>query len=345
MNDDIRTFLKSYQDMVETYRPRVAPDSVKLRETELCLAEMERLGESCPDIGQYLGRVGEHDYMNRMTSLLSDLATEGLAASRAGGETKLPSVADAALGYHRAYEAIQDRERYPETCRVYERVFLAERESAGALQFMRRMAEEGLFVAMAAVSLQESFAPLVGQADTLSLPSMAVHNAAMLAMAKEAASAIEVEYESQRLLELNRAELAADTMLCNDLFYTIGNAVSSWLISPTEENRERVENAGRFVAEFFGLVDELLFALPRVVDLIEKIILTSLNGGPGGGRFTRQGFIDEQRAAIRQCLQGRPPVVPGPGALARLVLWGVEVPLAEALAVFRNPPRPAGLAR
>ena len=343
MNTDIQTFIDSYKNMADTYRAKVKPDNPKLRETDEYLKTIAALGNSCKDIGEFMTAVTERDMMGRMTALLSDLAIEALNNQRAGGTLRIPSSADAALGYHKAYEAMADKEKFPETCRVYERVFQIEKESADAGQFVSLMAQEGLYVKMATVHLVETFRPLAGQADNLSIPVMAYHNESMLAMAGKATSAIEVEYESQRLLELNRVELMCDTMFSGDLFYTLGNAVSSYLLSPTEENRQAVENSCRFIAEFFSIDDGELFAIPRVIDLIDKVILPGVNGGQGGRRYTRESFIAEQRETIRQCLKGKPPVEKGPVARGVAVLWGKTFRLKDMLDTFRKPQRPENL--
>ncbi len=346
MNGDIRNFIDTYANMVETYRAKVGPDSAALREADDYLKKMAAAGAKCADITAFMTLVAEQDMMNRFSSVLSGLAMEALKSDRAGdgsGAASAPTAANAALGYHKAYEAMADRARFPETCRVYERVFQIEKESTDAGRFMRRLAEEGLLVKMSTVHLVETYRPLVSRADDVSLPVMSYHNRAMLEAAGQATSAIEVEYESQRLYELNRAELAWDTIFCNDLFYTLGNATSGYLMAPTEENRQAVENSCRFVAEFFGVDDGELFAIPRVIDIIDKVILKSVNSGDGGRRYTRDEFIREQREVIRCCIDGKPPVVKGPAARRTAMLWGKAVPLEGVLDALREPRRPEEL--
>ncbi|MBP7737806.1 MAG: hypothetical protein KA369_17620 [Spirochaetes bacterium] len=344
MNKDIQDFIDNYKKMVDTYRPKVSADSAALREADEYLVKMADAGKGCADIGSFLALATEQDMMNRFSSVLSKVAMESLKKP-AGAAASIPPASDAALGYHKAYEAMADKAKFPETCRVYERVFQIEKESADAGEFSSRMAREGLFVKMATVNLVETFRPLAGQADDISLPVMSFHNRSMLEMAQKATSSIEVEYESQRLLELNRMELAWDTMLNNDLFYTLGNATSSYLMAPTEEHRQEVENASRFVAEFFGVDDEELFRIPRVVDLIDKVILKSLNSGTGGKRYTREEFIAEQRGVVQACLQGKPPVEKGPAPRRSAILWGKAVPLDGVLDALRNPQRPEELGK
>ncbi len=343
MNDDIKGFLASYRNMIDMYKPKVSADSAKLKDVENYFEKMTSLGNSCQDIGSFMGRVSEKNMLNEMSALISALATESLAIQRSSGQIKEPSVSDAALGYHKAYEAIGDKSSCPETCAVYGRVFQIEKESSRAGEFVRKMAEEKLFVKMSTAPLIEKFRPLVAQADLLSIPVMAHHNECMMKMAGSATSSIEIEYESNRLLELNRMELMCDELLTNDLYITLGGAVSGYMLSPTEENRQRVENAYRFVSEFYGVDDAELYAIPRVRDYIEKIIIPMLNKNENGKRFTADKFITDEKAVIAHCIKGKPPVVKGPAAMKSALLWGKIIPLDKILDAYRNPERPREL--
>jgi len=343
MNADIKNFLDSYNRMIETYRPKVEAGNAKLKAAEDYIHEMAAAAEKCSDISQYMGLVSEKGMMQKMTALLTDLATAALKAdqAQAPGQRKLPSVADAAKGYHAAYDAIQEKEKSPGTVRIYERVFAIEKECTTAGEFVSKMAREQLFIKMASVPLEEKFVPQIKYAEDLSIPVMACHNEFMADMARKAGSAIEIEYESQRLLELNRMELMCDQMLANDLYYTLGNAVSSWMLNPSEKNRQSVENAYRFVSEFFGVDAEELHAIPRVVDLIKKVLLPALN--KEGPRYTLESFIAEQKKAIEACMKGRAAIVKGSPSRKFVRLWGKSIPLSEALSAFRHPPRPPEL--
>lgn len=343
MNNDIKNFLASYGSMIDAYRPKVSPGSGKLKAVENYLSEISGLGEKCGDIMEFMTKITELDALNKFNTLLSDLAVESMQARESGVEAKEPSVSDAALGYHMAYESMAEKEKYPETCAVYERIFMIEKESSKAGEFVRRLAEEGLFVKMTSAPLIEQFRPLAAQADSLSLPVMAFHNECMLKMAEKAKSSTEIEYESNRLVELNRMELLCDELLANDLYYTLGGAVSGYLMSPTEENRQRVENSCRFVAEFFGLNAAELYAIPRVIDIIEKIVIPMLNKNDQGKKFTTEQEIKESIEVVNFCVKDKLPVVYGDKSLQHAVLWGKKIPLMEYLDAVRKPERPADL--
>jgi len=339
VNDDIKNFIASYESMIATYAAKVKPDSAKLAEARACLGKMAKLGESGAEFGPFMTKITELDLMGEMSAALTALAMEGLEAQRESGEMKTPSASDAALGYHKAFESMQGREKKPATCAVYERVFEIERESASAIEFLRRALEEGLLVKMSTVAIAEEAKPLIAQAGEVSLPAMAHHHEKMIEMAQSATSSLEVEYESQRLYELNRAELTLDQMLCNDLVYLLGGAVSGYLMSPTEENRQRVENSYIFVADFTGLDMDRLFALPRVRDVVEKILVKSINQGSGGKKYTVESFIDEQKQVIAHCMQGKQAIA-GPQSRSTAVIWGRACSFGDAFSFLRNPARP-----
>jgi hypothetical protein len=338
MNQDIKTFLDSYENMVGMYEQKVAPDNQKLREVKNHLGEMARLGESCSTISEFMERVSARDMMNIFTKLLTELAGESLKRERKSGEAKMPSARELAVGYHKSYEAIRDIAKKPRTQAVYDRIFALEEESGSAIELLRRMSEEGLVIKMTTEPLIETTAPLVMQAEDLSLPSMAFHHERVIEAAEKAGNSIELEYETQKLVELNRAELMCDTMLCNDLVYLLGNAVSSYLMSPTGENRQYVENCYAFVADFFGIDINGLFDIPRVRDVAEKVIIRSVNRGEGGRKYTLDSFIREQVDTVLHCVAGK-NIKSGPPSRGTAVLWGKKYPLKRMQEVFRHPDR------
>ncbi|MCP4137182.1 MAG: hypothetical protein GY754_39805 [bacterium] len=337
MNEDIQNFLNSYVNMIDTYADKVDDNHEKLVAAREYFAKMEALGNSCADISTYMGKVAEDDMMNIMSRLLTELAEAGLAADRASGNLKIPTAKEYGIAYREAYKSIDDKEKFPGTCAVYDRVFELEDESEFAPEFMRKLAEEGLFNKMTTVSLAENSRKIIPDSEKVSQPVMVYHNEQMALMADNAQSAIEVEYESQRLMELNRTELMCDQMLCMDLYYRLGGAIASYLVSPTEDNLHRVENNYRFVAEFFSVDMEELYQIQRVSDLIKQVILPALNDK--GQVYTFESFIEEQKMVIKKSIEGKPAEM-GPGSRKSIVLWGKKIALDDAFEAFRNPERP-----
>ncbi len=337
MNADIRQFLGSYGSMIDAYRAKVKSGSAALKECLDVLKKMETLGESCTDIGAYMTKITEAGYLNEMTVKISALATEAFAADKAAGTAKKPEVSDLAAGYHRSWESVKDRENRPETKAVYERVFALEKESSSAAEFLRKMAEEGLLLKLAATPMKEEAQKLIAPAEDLSLPSMAYYHETVIELAERTSSVIELETEAERLALENRMEVICDTMILNDLLYTLGNAISSYILAHTEDNKKRVEACWCFVTEFYGLTVEQYFAIPRFRDAIEKVIVGSLNRENPGKKQTPEGFIDECKQVIAACVEK--PVSPGPASRASVTLWNKTIPLNELHAFLRHPDR------
>lgn len=337
MNEDINNFLQSYRSMMATYAPKVPADHPKMAQLRELLGKAEELGASCDAIWTFMEKIQKTDFMNRFSALVSDVATEALKSDRSAGTAKVPAARDVAAAYHSAYDGMSAELRGGPAGRIYERIFEIEAACQGAPEFLARVAEEGLLLKMSTVPLEEQFRPLVAQADHLSLPVMAWHNQQMLDLARRATGVHEIEYESEKLLHLNRMELACDQSLCNELFYITGNAVSSYQLAATEENREAVEYAVRFVLEFYGLSAAQMLALPRVQDLIEHIILPVLRKSSPGA--SKESFVTEQLRVIEHCTKGK-SMPPPDSAKAQAVLWGKSVPLSGWLDEVRHPRRP-----
>lgn len=337
MNADIKQFLGSYSSMIDTYRAKVKSGSVALKECLEVFKKMETLGESCSDIGTCMTKITEAGYINEMTVKISALATEALAADRAGRNAKKPEVSDLAAGYHRAWESMKDREKRPETRAVYERVFALEKESSSAAEFLKKMAEEKLLLALTATPIREEAVKLIAPAEDLSLPSMAYYHETVIGLAERASSVIELETEAERLALENRMEVICDTMILNDLLYTLGNAISSYLLAPTEDNKKHVEACWCFVTEFYSLTVDQYFAIPRLRDAIEKVIVASLNRENPAKKQTTEGFIDECKQIIAACVEK--PESTGPASRASVMLWNKSIPLNELLVFLRHPNR------
>ncbi|MGQ9842477.1 MAG: hypothetical protein ACUVRK_02840 [Spirochaetota bacterium] len=57
----------------------------------------------------------------------------------------------------------------------------------------------------------------------------------------------------------------------------MGKAVAGWLLTNSENDREEVENAYRFVAHFFGITIDELYDMPCIKDHIAKDEASSMN--------------------------------------------------------------------
>lgn len=335
MDADVREFLRSYDTQIQTYAAKASPGSPALAAVESLMNELRALGNTGMNVMDFMQKVNDGQYMNKLAAAMTELAMQSMQSAKQAGTFRVPSVSEVAAGYHRSFEAIENKESLPETCRVYEQIFAVEKSSASAPEFLRKMAEANLFVAMARAPLIEKSRPQIAHADGLSLPVMAFHHECMVSMAANASSAIEIETESRRLYELNRMELFLDQLLVLDLLVRIGNAVSSYNMAPTEENRQLVENTYRFLLEFFGVDLETLFSLERFRDYAEKVILRNMKKTDSVNDLA--SYMELHRRIVAKCMEKRPSVEKHAEQPAQI--WGKRYALKDYQAAVRHPRR------
>ncbi len=323
MNEDIQNFLNSYKNTVAMYAPKLPADSPALQKVNQLLGKMEELGNGCDAIWTYMEKIGAGDYMNQFTKLATELAMEAMAGEKAKGTAKVPTVAEAAAGYHASYNSIEEKEKTA-VSRVYERIFQIEKECTTAPEFLARVTAEGLLLKISTVALEENFARLVDNACSQSLPAMAAHNERMVHLSRTAGSVMEIENESERLFHQNQEEQLMDTMMLNEFFYVVANAVGSYAMHASEENRESVEYAARFFISFYGLPPAKIFSHPRIQDMLEKVIIPAAN--KGGGNLTKERYVQEDQDIITHCIAGKTMPVENP-SLAFFKFRGKEIAL------------------
>ncbi len=337
MLEEIQSFITSYEKSIANWKDKVEQTDPTLIKTMDYLQEMADIGESCKDMTEFWAKINEKDMMNVITRYITELAEAGLARDRAQGKLQVPTAEEYGKGYRDSYAAIENKDELPETCKIYERIFQLEEESDMAPEFMRKLAEEGLYVKMSSVDLAESFTKIIKQTEDQSQPVMAFHNESMAKMAEDAVSTAEIEYESQRLVELNRVELMIDQMFCHDIFFRVANPIASYLLTGSKEDLTRVRANYIFITDFFGVDMDELYSLPRIMDLIEKVLLPPLNEEKQV--YTLESFIEEQKMVINKSLNGK-SVTTGPSERKSIQLWEQTIPLEETLKAFRNPKRP-----
>jgi hypothetical protein len=226
VNADIEQYLKGQADMIATYVQKLGKEDPAVTACLAVLEKLRTLGGRYAAIYEFMADPSFQPLSGEFSAKMMELATK---ASRPapGAAPSIPSAAQAALGYHRAFESIANIAKLPRTREVYERIFALEKESAHAGEFVAKMAAEGLFAKMATVQMIEEYSGLTAQAESVAQPTMAAHNEFVLAAAQKATSAIEIEYESMRLFELNQLELRLDRTLVNDAFDIHNQGVES----------------------------------------------------------------------------------------------------------------------
>ena len=155
MDEGSRGMLDSYKSGIDNYVQRLGNDHPKIRELMACFSEFEQLGESCADFGAFHAAATEKNFYARLANLMTEAA---MAQPAAGGKANEPTVAQAAQGYHAAYDSMSPEIQAGPTGKLYQRIFQLEKECDSPLQFMQRLAEEHLLVDISRIQLIAEFA-------------------------------------------------------------------------------------------------------------------------------------------------------------------------------------------
>jgi hypothetical protein len=175
----------------------------------------------------------------------------------------------------------------------------------------------------------------------LSQPCMEHHYAELERTLEQVGTETELEYEVNRLVELNSVEGEWDTLLVHYLMKAIGET-AGLLMDPGPAQQQTVENSYRFVCDFFGRDWDAMLRHPRVWDfwclLFEKSRNTWI--------VERQCHTPEQARdyltrLFEAVMGGRAPVPLGPPEGQLMVLWDRTLHLDDIPDAYRNPPRPA----
>lgn len=285
-----------------------------------------------------MGKVAEFDIMNKMAALMANLASAVLKDEAASGKLNIPDVTTYALAYHKSFESIEGIDKKPRTKAVYDRIFELEKSCEHTIEFIRHMAEERLFVKMSSEPSVEMFKPLIKESLDISQLAMSYHGEVMVEMYENARSVNEIEYEAELLTEQNRFELANEHMLLQDMYYPVAVPVSSYLMNPSEENRQKVVAGYTFVCQYFGINLEQLYAIPRVRHHIHFGILQAIEETRTITDAEVDKTIEDEKNAVVKCLKGENPEI-GPSENAVIKIWDTEYQLNDCMKGYLNPVR------
>lgn len=331
MDATIKQVLSGYELGLNAYREKLGESNGIVNKATDAYRKLCGLAESATDATAFYANPEAAGLMADLAALLAGLAKE----KPVRGLRTVPPASAAAAGYHLAYDQIP--KEMTETRAVYERIFEIEKSSENALVFTRAMAEEGLYLKMSAVPLIEKQAGLRENAEKLSLPVMANYHENMDRAIPAAGSIAELEYRAGLEAEVAFYQNLWDTSLLNTTATLIGNAIAGWMMTQSEDERQEVENSYRFIAEFYGLDFDALFAVPRIKDHFEKIVFETVKKDLARqGTDTADKLIASFREAVDACMKGREPLKMGPERNRVLVLWGIETDIAELEKAYRT---------
>lgn len=338
MNEDILIFIKGYESQIEMYRDRVSPDCPELIEADKGISDLREAGAPFDAMWEFMGKVAEEDWMNRISALIANLASAALKQEAASGNLRIPDVATYCIAYHKSFESIVGIEKKPRTKAVYDRIFELEKSCEHTIEFIRFMAEEGLFVKMTTEHSVEVQEPLVKEALDISQLAMSHHAEEMIQMFENAKSVNEVEYEAELLTEQNRFELANEQMLIIDLYTSISEPVISYILNSSEENRQRVVAGYKFVVSYFGVDLDQLYAIPRVRHHIHYAILQAVEKNRTITEADVDKWISDEKNVVIKCLKGEVPEIGSPEN-AIIKIWDTNYHLNDCMEGYLNPVR------
>ncbi|MFO1479964.1 MAG: hypothetical protein U1F40_07165 [Turneriella sp.] len=343
MDEGSRGMLDSYKSGIDNYVNRLGKDHPKIVPLLALFAEFEALGEECSDFGALHAAASEQNFYGRLTNLM----TEAAMAQPGEGKSNEPTVAQASQGYHAAYDSLSAEIKAGPTGKAYERIFAIEKESASALQFMRRLAEEHLLVDISRVQLIAEFKR--GQQEIkntakhtggggISVPATEAYLKATIESMEQAKSITEVEYLAVARAEIAHMATLWDTGFMNSLYHIFGNALTGYMMAATEENRQEVESSARFLGDFFGVDWQALHSVSRVWDFFSVTLWPTVKENYAAkGITTAEGFRDYMKGYFDKAMKDQPPVAVN-AANRTAWFWGRVVPLGDVHKTLLNPP-------
>ncbi len=331
MDASLKQILSSFELGLTSYKEKLGESNEKVKKALALYGRLNDLAEQAKDMMDFYAKPDGQNAMNELSGLMQELAKE----KPVQGVRTVPASSQVAAGYHMAYDSMQTKD--PATEKVYRRVFELEKTQGTAPEFLASMAEEGLFLAMSTAPILAQQPALLENADINSLPVMVNFHERTTMNTKAARSTAELEYHANLEAEISIYQNLWDTGFLNATELLLGNAISSWLMSPTEEHREEVENSYRFVAEFFGVDYDGLMAVPRIKDYIVKIVFKSVKKDMAAkGVDTPDLLIQGFKSALEACIQGKEPVKIGPASNSNLQLWGTSTPMTDLEQAYRT---------
>lgn len=335
MDDSVRGLLDSYRGMLANYEGKLDAGHPSFKAFKDFFGEVEKIAEASRDYAEFTEKAAPLKWMERFTELLTKIAMAALEKN----PSPKPTAAQAAAPYHKAFEALPEEGHEIEK-KIYEEIFRIEKESTSSANFMKRLFQEKLPLRLgrepAALMYQNALAATRGK----SLPTMELFNRQAADCVSHSHNAVEIEFQTNRLALLSRLETVWDQTALNTVYLPLGDAVSSWDLTHSEEDRAEVEASARFLGDFFSLTPEALLDLPRIRDYVEAFIVPILR--KKRPEYNAETYRSETLQSVAACLKGKPPVQVTSGR-DFLEYYGKKVPLREWHTALAEPPRPKEL--
>jgi hypothetical protein len=305
MDDTVKMILGSYEGGLQNYRKSLGDDNTVLVKAIACYEKLKTIGESSKDMMEFSGKTTT--LLPEMSQLFMDLSNEKPVHKVV---QEVATAEKIAAGYHIAYNSMGNKEQSPETCKVYERIFEIEKQAENGIQFLRMINEEGLLVKMSSCGLKETSERLLKEdMQKVSLAQMVLYHENTVRDMQKARSVAEIDYYSNIRADISNYENQWDTMYLIIIYVNLGNAITSYMLSRTEENRQFVENSYRFLAKYFSINYDELMSLPRIRDYFDKMIWVTIRERYSAmGCDTPEKYFEGEKALLNECINGRAPI-------------------------------------
>jgi hypothetical protein len=306
--------------------------------------------EDCAKGTDYMGfvtKVSEKNLFNKLTSVMTKLA--GVISANYKVDTanyKPPSVKDAASGYHSAYDALPDTQANAGAREIYKRIFQIESGSSTAAEFMKKMAEENIFVKLSsgpiADHLRMSWEDLQksiekNQTGGVSLPVSEKYFREMSAKIEKSVTISGVEALAYKEASRMEADNLWDLYLISETLLFFLGPVITYRMNADENNRLRVINSFNHMAEFYNLTWDELFRIERFSHYFENVFWKSVqNDFKAKGIRDATGLAEDLKQYAVKAFKGEPFPVPSSKVRQFVVKQSVRIPLSDVYRVLKG---------
>ncbi len=337
MDSTIKSMLDGYGFAMQSYKEKLGADNEVFKKAESMFAELTSIAEAAADLNDFYAK--GMDKFQGMSTALMDLAKEKPVNP---AKIAIPTSAQIAQPYHIAYDAITDIDKSPETKKVYERVFEIEKTAENGLQFMRIMAGENLLFRMSLVpAIEKEKSGLRAGAENTSQPQMLAYHDYYLKDLESCKSPTEMEYLSNVRADVSYFDTYWENGLVYAVYWTLIGAINAYIISPSEDKRQGVENAYRFLASYFSLDYDRMISLPRIRDYFDKVVWISIKEDwAKKGVNSEEEYFNIDRSVLDVCMKDRPPLEFGSEENHKVVYRGSQYLLQELPGNYKNIPHP-----
>ena len=337
MDSTIKSMLDGYGFAMQSYKEKLGADNEVYKKAESMFAELTSIAEAAADLNDFYAK--GMDKFQAMSTVLMDLAKEKPVNP---AKITIPSSAQIAQPYHIAYDSITDIDKSPETKKVYERIFEIEKTAENGLHFMRIMAEENLLFRMTLVpEIEKEKSGLREGADATSQPQMLAYHDYYLKDLESCKSPAEMEYLSNIRADVSYFDTYWENGLVYAVYWSLVGAITEYIMDPSEDNRQGVENSYRFLASYFSLDYDRMISLPRIRDYFNKVVWISIKDAwANKGVHSEEEYFNIDRSVLDVCMKDRPPLEFGPKENQKVVYRGTQYLLQELPGNYKKIPHP-----